>query len=316
MTNVENQPVDVVFIAGFGRSGSTLLAQIMGQLPCFVSVGELRHLWLRGATENQLCGCGQPFRECTFWGAVAQQGFGQSWEQLAKIAALQLRVDAIRLIPQVFFTSLRGKSYRQDAEQYCQELGRLFRGIRAASGAQTIIDSSKTPMHGRLLLETPGLRIHIIHLTRDSRAVAYSWQRKKERPEIHWKREAMPQYGALKSAVWWNGANVTAELLARKAATFVQFRYEDFLQAPQATLNDFMSKAGLPQLEGDVLANGQINVDVQHTVAGNPGRFRTGPVVLKPDNEWLGSFRGSSRAMVDVLTFPWLWRYGYRLAGK
>jgi hypothetical protein len=316
MTEVENKPVDVVFIAGFGRSGSTLLAQIMGQLPGFVSVGELRHLWLRGATENQLCGCGQPFRECAFWGAVAREGFGQSWEPLAKIAELQLRVDAIRLIPQVFFQSLRGKSYRRDAELYCQELAKLFRGIRAASGAQTIIDSSKTPMHGKLLLETPGLRVHIIHLTRDSRAVAYSWQRKKERPEIHWKREAMPQYGALKSAVWWNGANVTAELLARKAATFVQFRYEDFLQAPQATLSDFMSKAGLPPLADGVLANGQINVDVQHTVAGNPGRFRTGPVVLKPDNEWLGSFRGSSRAMVDVLTFPWLWRYGYRLAGK
>jgi hypothetical protein len=316
MTEAENKPVDVVFIAGFGRSGSTLLAQIMGQLPGFVSVGELRHLWLRGAVENQLCGCGQPFRECTFWSAVAQQGFDQSWEQLAKIAELQLRVDAIRLIPQVFFTALRGKSYWHDAEQYCQKLARLFRGIRAASGAQTIIDSSKTPMHGRLLLETPGLRVHIIHLTRDSRAVAYSWQRKKERPEIHWKREAMPQYGAFKSAVWWNGANVTAELLAPKAATFVQFRYEDFLQAPQATLNEFLLKAGLPALAGDVLANGQIEVGVQHTVAGNPGRFRTGPVELKPDNEWLGSFRGSSRAMVDVLTFPWLWRYGYRLAGK
>src|SRR5215212_6026745 len=127
MTGVENTPVDVVFIAGFGRGGSTLLAQIMGQLPRFVSVGELRHLWLRGAVENQLCGCGQPFRECTFWGAVAQQGFSQNWEQLAKIAELQLRVDAIRLIPQVFFTSLRGKSYRHDAEQYCQELARRFR---------------------------------------------------------------------------------------------------------------------------------------------------------------------------------------------
>jgi len=153
-------------------------------------------------------------------------------------------------------------------------------------------------------------------LTRDSRAVAYSWQRKKERPEIHWKQEAMPQYGAFKSAVWWNGANVTAELLARKAQTFVQFRYEDFLQAPQATLNEFLQKAGLPPVAESVVANGQIEVGVQHTVAGNPGRFQTGPVVLKPDNEWLGSFRGSSRAMVDVLTFPWLWRYGYRLAGK
>jgi hypothetical protein len=310
-------PVDVVFIAGFGRSGSTLLAQVLGQLPGFVSVGELRHLWLRGATENQLCGCGEPFRTCSFWHNVAEQGFGgRSWEELASIAELQKRVDAIRLIPQVFFQWMRGRAYQRDAEQYCQDLASLFQGIRSASGARLIVDSSKTPMHGRLLLETPGVRTHIIHLTRDSRAVAYSWQRKKERPEVHWKREEMPRYSVIKSSVWWNGANVTAEWLAKKAATFMQFRYEDFLQAPRETLNAFLTAAKLPTLADDVLADGKIEVGVQHTVAGNPGRFRTGQVVLKPDNEWQGSFRGSSRAMVDVLTFPWLWRYGYRLAGK
>jgi hypothetical protein len=317
MADEAHPPVDVVFIAGFGRSGSTLLAQVLGQLPGFVSVGELRHLWLRGVVENQLCGCGEPFRSCAFWRKVADQGFGGvSWESLADIAQLQTRVDAIRLIPQVFFEWMRSAAYRSDLREYCQKLASLFRGIHEASGKAIIVDSSKTPMHGRLLLETPGVRLHVIHLTRDSRAVAYSWQRKKERPEIHWKQEVMPRYGALKSAMWWNGANATAEWLARRAATFVQFRYEDFLKSPRATLSEFLQAAHFPGLTEGLLAEGQIEVGVQHTVAGNPGRFRTGKVALKPDNEWQASYRGASRAVVDALTFPWLWRYGYRLAGK
>ena len=50
--------VRVAYIAGAGRSGSTLLAMMLGTLPGWVSVGELRHLWARGVEENQLCGCG------------------------------------------------------------------------------------------------------------------------------------------------------------------------------------------------------------------------------------------------------------------
>ena len=317
MTDPAQQPLDVVFIAGFGRSGSTLLAQVLGQLPGFVSVGELRHLWLRGAAENQLCGCGTPFHDCSFWRSVAEHGFGgRDWRNLAEIAQLQLKVDAIRLIPQVFFRWLRGRAYRQDAAAYCDDLARLYQGIRQASGATVIVDSSKTPMHGRLLLETPGIRLHVIHLTRDSRAVAYSWQRKKQRPEIHWKQEAMPTYGAMKSAVWWNGANVTAEWLAPRAASYTQFRYEDFLRSPRTTLERFLKAGKLPPLDADLLGNSEIEVGIQHTVAGNPGRFRTGTVVLKPDNEWQVAFQGSSRRMVNVLTFPWLWRYGYHMAGN
>src|SRR5262245_18916217 len=110
MSDETTNPQDVVFIAGFGRSGSTLLAQVFGELPGFVSVGELRHLWLRGAAENQLCGCGTPFQECSFWKSVADNGFpGRNWQDLAGIADLQRRVDAIRLIPQVFFRWTRSE---------------------------------------------------------------------------------------------------------------------------------------------------------------------------------------------------------------
>ena len=58
-------------IAGPGRSGSTLVAELLGQLKAFESVGELNVLWNRGFLENQPCGCRTPFRDCAYWRSTA-----------------------------------------------------------------------------------------------------------------------------------------------------------------------------------------------------------------------------------------------------
>ena len=52
--------VDVVFIGGASRTGSTLLSLLLGSLPGHFAAGEMRYLWLRGLQANQLCGCGEP----------------------------------------------------------------------------------------------------------------------------------------------------------------------------------------------------------------------------------------------------------------
>ena len=57
-------PLDILYIGGFGRSGSTLVERCLGQLDGFCAAGELRHLWDRGVVHNQLCGCQTPLRAC------------------------------------------------------------------------------------------------------------------------------------------------------------------------------------------------------------------------------------------------------------
>jgi hypothetical protein len=43
----------VVFIGGYGRSGSTLLDRVLGSIEGLVSAGELSHLWRDGCQENR-----------------------------------------------------------------------------------------------------------------------------------------------------------------------------------------------------------------------------------------------------------------------
>lgn len=72
-SNVNREKIKVLFIGGYGRSGSTLLDRMLGQMEGFFSAGELRYIWDRSFAENQLCGCGKPFKKCAFWSTVIDE---------------------------------------------------------------------------------------------------------------------------------------------------------------------------------------------------------------------------------------------------
>src|SRR4051794_15439538 len=75
-STMATETIKVLYIGGYGRSGSTLLVQLLGQIEGFHSVGEMWNIWQQCFTENQLCGCGKPFHECPFWSAVVEEAFG------------------------------------------------------------------------------------------------------------------------------------------------------------------------------------------------------------------------------------------------
>jgi len=64
---------DVAYIGGAGRSGSTVLALLLGKVQGFFPVGGVNSLWERGLLQNYLCGCGVHFRECPFWNEVGRE---------------------------------------------------------------------------------------------------------------------------------------------------------------------------------------------------------------------------------------------------
>src|SRR5690349_9744511 len=62
--------VKVLSIVGSGRSGTTVLASILGEVDGFTSAGELRWLWERGVVEGRPCACGAVPAECPVWSPV------------------------------------------------------------------------------------------------------------------------------------------------------------------------------------------------------------------------------------------------------
>src|SRR6266516_3342272 len=79
----------VVYIAGLGRSGSTLLERLLGELPGVCAVGEVVHMWRRSIVDDERCGCGEPFARCGFWRGVGEAAFG-GWAAVAVCRVAQL----------------------------------------------------------------------------------------------------------------------------------------------------------------------------------------------------------------------------------
>lgn len=174
----EKAMVPVVYIGGCQRSGSTLLDRMLSQVPEHLSAGEVVHLWIRGLSGNELCGCGAAFLDCPFWSEVGRVGFG-GWDQIRieEVVALQRSVDRNRYIFFMLMPRLSPR-YERDLRAYAAILERLYRGIYQVGGGATIVDSSKHGSTAFLLRRVAGLRLRVVHLVRDSRGVAFSLLRK------------------------------------------------------------------------------------------------------------------------------------------
>ena len=48
----------VVYIAGYSRCGSTILSNVLGEIPGWFNAGELMYIWNRMSSPDGICGCG------------------------------------------------------------------------------------------------------------------------------------------------------------------------------------------------------------------------------------------------------------------
>lgn len=307
-------PMRLIYIGGYSRSGSTLLLRLLGEVPELHAVGELFDLWQRSYIENQLCGCGELFRDCEFWREVTRRAFGANPEEIDSqhLQAMRARVQGHIHIPQLWAPKLRSPRYREQLRDYVGKLSQVYQAIQTVSGAKYIVDSSKIPQFAWLLAEMPETEVHLVHLVRDSRATAYSWQRRRLRPEISWKVQHMDRHSLTRSALEWDLFNLMLRSRRRALASYTLLRYEDLVRDPGYQLERIAASIG-ENWSGpaDLIAQGKLNLRVSHTASGNPARFKTGETEVRPDDEWIRSMRSSKKALVSALTVGGLARYGY-----
>jgi hypothetical protein len=305
--------VKVLYIVGGGRSGSTLLDNLLGQLDGFVSAGELRQLWQRGLIERRLCGCGVPVPECPFWTAVLREGFGSEVPEPHQVVGWQRNAVRVRHTRRLGRGGAAGSKTPPAISAYVEAKGRLYQAVAAVSNDSVVIDSSKSPAEAALLRLFPEVEGFMVHLVRDPRAVANSWRRQKAQPD-RGRPGDMVRYGAIRSTTAWVAANWAAESVRRTwpAERWLTLRYEDFVKSPSAAIEAIAGMVGQPAtlpLDEGFVATLQPN----HTVSGNPSRFAVGRVEIREDDAWRTALSIPRRIGATLVALPLLGRYGYRL---
>jgi hypothetical protein len=305
-------PTKVIFIGGWGRSGSTLVDRVLGQIPGIVSVGELRELWRHGLIENRPCGCGEAFSNCPFWTEVGARAFG-GWGTLDRDEVLRLRYSLDRPWSVPLLAAPRSLGVlRRPVVRYAAILEPLYAAIRDVSGAQAIVDSSKLPSHAMILRSVNQVDLSLVHLVRDSRGVAYSWQKHVRNRVTAGEPKFMEKYNPIAASLRYDLYNGLTRLVGRLGVPYLLVRYEDFIAHPRATLEQVLAHAGMGPADLSFVADGEISLAPNHTVDGNPMRFSIGPVGLRLDDEWTRGMSSRDRFWVTTLTSPMLRRYGYR----
>jgi len=305
--------VPVLYIGGWGRSGSTLLAHVLAEVPGFVSVGELRYVWQAGPEANELCGCGLTFDECPFWTAVGQEAFG-GWANIDvnEVLALESAVLRHRNVPLLLMGKLAPEHQRK-VTRYAELTASLYRAIQKVSGAEVVVDSTKNTPYAYFLraAQAAGLRLRVLHLVRDSRGAAHSWAKRMARPEITNGDAFFQEFSPLKAGVRWMECNLAFEALRRLRVPTVGMRYEALAADPRGELERMFAEMGEAG-EHDLSAVGDsVEVSGQHSVRGNPMRFAHGRQKVRTDEAWRTGMATKTRSIVVLVTWPLLLRYGY-----
>lgn len=291
----------VLYIAGAGRSGTTVLGNALNEVPGYFHAGELQSLWsIAGRPTRHACGCGAEVRECPVWSAVlaspAPGGTTVGGATAAAVGSLERARRPARLA---------GRLLRPGGPRpflYERLLAAAYEAVARTTGARVVIDSSKSPAGAASLLRMDALEAFLVHVVRDPRAVAYSWLK----PKAHLRRQSVAE-----STARWVQANRGAEAVARLLPNrSLRIRYEDFVEHPEAALSSILAllgDAGLPlPVEGAALRLGG-----NHTLIGNPDREAVGIVPLRLDRRWETGLPRWQALTISAAAYPLLRRYGY-----
>ncbi|MGB3684193.1 MAG: sulfotransferase, partial [Ornithinimicrobium sp.] len=223
----------MVYIAGSGRSGTTLLERMIGEARGHVNVGELIDLFRRVFEKDELCGCGQRFSECPFWQEVGARAFG-GWDAsvVAEVATLQRRVARQRFIPH-HLSPAKSAVFLRDSTAYRERYALLYQAIHETAGASVVVDASKWPAQAAALIG-PEIDLRVIHVQRDVRGVAWSMgKRQVVRPQDTQGQDLMESTGVKAAALRWSLCQSEVGLLRLTGVPMVRIRYEDLITDPQ-----------------------------------------------------------------------------------
>lgn len=308
-------PVRTLFLAGTGRSGSTILSKLLGSTDGFFAAGEVRYLWARGLADGGTCTCGEPLRECGTWNAILEQAFGAvDAVPRDELAAMSAEVVRIRRLPRLVTTTIATGAMPPAAREYGEVLGRLYRAMRDVTGAVVLVDSSKLPAYGFILDHVDDIDLRVIHLVRDPRAAAHSWMKSDERHGAS--GDPMDRFSPWKSSTLWSFWHAAVLTMWRRSGRSVLLRYEDFVAAPREVADRITAFAGVDGAVPPFRTDHEAELAVGHLVAGNPVRRSAGPVRFREDDEWRRTMPRSAALEVTAMTAPLLAAFGYGLGAR
>lgn len=222
----------IIYIGGYGRSGSTLLDIILGDI--IPNTGELASLPSLSLEDKVHCTCGNSFNECAVWSKVLQNYQANDLRRLYKLFKSRCRFTSL------FLTFIIGNDKK--TEQARNAFRSFYDKIFSAYNTNSIVESSKTtaycharPVYLKLVC---GYNVKLIHLVRDPRDVYKS--RKKCKNVLNIKEPTTISFVWIRTVLSWFISNLAAlqGKIFLGTDNYLLIRYEDLVADPEARIRE------------------------------------------------------------------------------
>ncbi len=274
----------VVYIAGCGHSGSTLLALLLDSHPDIACVGETAvkpKIRRRGDSASAECSCGRTIPDCPYWASVFAHARVLGQDLGPDRWANDYRFEqplAQRLLNRACGSPTGRRLVTWAADHlpvYAARVRRVdtanvafIRAVLLASGATVFADTSKRTPRLLHMLRVPALDMKLVHLVRDVRGYAASAKKRGMSP--------------LDAARTWRRDQLTIADVARRhpSTPFHRIRYEELCADPAVTMRKLWAFCGVQDVEAPSIVDA-----AAHHVLGNAMRMG-GAIRIRLDESW------------------------------
>jgi hypothetical protein len=297
----------VLYVAGYGRSGSTLMCAVLGGNHQTFAIGEFKGIFAQYVTERP-CSCGKLLSDCLFWREVVED---------FKTAHPGLTLEDAALITTRMESCSNWLSLRHRGsalEQGYQAIWKtMIDSVCRRSGCTVIVDASKSSSIAcnRVAVLSRIADVRHIHLVRDPRAVMsstlVSQQRRLDRHGI----KPTPLRG-LRTLFSWMATNSYIHLMHAVGLQKVQTRvsYEMFTDTPQECMNHLANTLDMDVSRLQEKIDKDTPFEAGHIFSGDLQRMKGDYQIRSQVPKWPQQLTSTQKIMSTV-TFPLARYYGF-----
>lgn len=261
---MKNKSIKVIYIAGNGHSGSTLLDIIIGSSPGLFSAGELGFI-TRDSIFDEYCSCGEMICKCPVWTSVVEKWLSQTDVTLKEYKQMRWEFERSKTTLKALKNSVFPS---QRFLRYCRSTLALYESIRDVTGKSIIVDSTKSPQRIAVLNKIVDLKV--IHICREAKGVLNSGKRSSKKDIKAGIEADLPARRTGKALTEWVFVNLMTEIFCIGVPS-KKLKYKKYIK----NLNY------LEELD-DAIKITANSFSAPHMLAGNVLRLKKN-IIINPD---------------------------------
>jgi hypothetical protein len=257
---------NVIYVAGYGRSGTTILDMMLSSNPSIASGGEVFRAAEIFADEQAICSCGQPIISCPVWSNV-RVAYESAANAFGGLQAMQKAFMA--------FEGQRGRDDKK-IKAVWEELNIL--ALRALMdgkpGAQFVVDSSKTARGAarrpRLLAQIDDVNVTLLPVQRRAGSVIASARKGTNRDMENGVAQSDSLLRGLRAYAGWIMADAATRHATASLPSLPMMHHEDLVTDAEGAFERILAGLNL------ILApdwRDRLAKDTRHLIGGNRTRF-------------------------------------------